>query len=163
MTEQEIIAQAVVDVLQDNGWEVAESISDGKLVRTSWREIPGDSGAPAGEHRRKLEVRISHTSMGFALGTKVETAVPADAVPADAVPADTVMIDGDLWVLKEDARAEEKQVERAVALMIQDRWQELKREMRSQPEPTNKPSDRPQSQSTDEASDAPTIGPGAGP
>lgn len=122
MTEQDLIAQAVQDVLAEDGWEVAQSVGDGKLVRTDWRPMEGK--------RRQLEVRISHTSMGFALGTSVETAVPWDGVGAGP-EQQTVTIDGEEWVLDQSSRAEEKDVERSIGLQIQSRWKELKHEMRA--------------------------------
>jgi len=122
LEEEDIIKMAVNNVLTEEGWQVSAVDSDGKLVKTAWR---GDD-----VRRRQVSVRVSHTSMGFAVATRVKTAVPVTEATAPA--PDHITIDGRPWRLDPSGRDDEKSEERRLGLRIQDRWQELKVELRKQ-------------------------------
>ncbi len=141
--EEALLLEAIGVALEHEGYQVSAEAREGRYVETRW---VGDQ-----EHRRRVTVRVSHTSMGLALATRVQLAVPVAETGVGGVGtlAETrqgnvatsslgeggqaVLIDGGLWQIEatrsEAAKAEEGRVGKA----IEAEWRSLRRAAKSAP------------------------------
>lgn len=117
-TEQDTVADAAREVLREAGYVIERD--DGRFLQSAWR---GDDS-----QRERIHVRISDTSMGVALATRITTALP---VPAGEAPADSdasiVIIEQAPWRIASERTDAVRERESRIARDIQVRWRELRR------------------------------------
>ncbi|OIP44917.1 MAG: hypothetical protein AUK47_00115 [Deltaproteobacteria bacterium CG2_30_63_29] len=116
--EEEVIRTSIRAVLEREGYTLEPHEADDRFFTTEWQ--------PAEDRLSRVTVRLTHTTLGFALSTKV---VLASADEGQADPIMRFACGGLNWVVTSDTELKAKAKEREAFLgrEIQALWQDSRR------------------------------------